>query len=169
MAGVSQGSGGSGKSGRRSVDQEVNMVPFIDLLMVTISFLLVTAVWTSMARMPAAPRPPGESGKQVTKEEPTALRVKIDGENNVALQWQKGQKTEDVATVPLDQLGTAMAKAWATGLAQGRVSEGELPTTAILQVPAKLPMSEITRAMDGIRAARRNDGRSAFEVTFSTS
>lgn len=166
MAGISTG---AGKSGRRGVDQEVNMVPFIDLLMVTISFLLVTAVWTSMARMPAAPRAPSEGGKLVMKEEPTALRVKIDADHNVALQWQKGTKTEDVTTVPLDQLGTAMSKAWATGLASGRVHEGELPTTAILQVPARLPMSDVTRAMDGIRTPVRADGRSAFDVTFSTS
>lgn len=166
MAGVSTG---AGKSGRKSVDQEVNMVPFIDLLMVTISFLLVTAVWTSMARVPAAPRVPSEKGTQVMKEEPTALRVKIDADKNVTLQWQKGQKTEDVATVPLDQLGAAMTRAWAAGVATGRVSEGELPTTAILQVPAKLPMSEVTQAMDGIRSPLRKDGRSAFEVTFSTS
>lgn len=166
MAGVSTG---SGKSGRRTVDQEVNMVPFIDLLMVTISFLLVTAVWTSMARVPTTPHAPSEGGKLVTKEEPTALRVKIDADKNVALQWQKGSKTEDVATVPLDQLGDAMAKAWLAGVTHGRVTEGEQPTTAILKVPANLPMSEITRALDGIRTPLRKDGRSAFEVTFSTS
>jgi hypothetical protein len=51
----------------------------------------------------------------------------------------------------------------------GQLAEGEIPTTAILQVPAKLPRSEVTRAMDGIRAARRTDGRSAFDVTFSPS
>ena len=35
-----------GRGARRSVDFELNMVPMIDLLMVTISFLLITAVWS---------------------------------------------------------------------------------------------------------------------------
>lgn len=42
MAGVSVETGG----GRRSVDSNVNMVPMIDLLVSTIAFLLMTAVWT---------------------------------------------------------------------------------------------------------------------------
>ncbi len=45
------------------------MIPMIDLLMVTISFLLITAVWTHMARInadaqvPGPPRPDQESEK----------------------------------------------------------------------------------------------------------
>ncbi|MBI2388356.1 MAG: biopolymer transporter ExbD [Deltaproteobacteria bacterium] len=162
MAGVSTG---GAKAGRRTVDQEVNMVPFIDLLMVTISFLLVTAVWTSMARVPTTPRAPNERGKEIMKEEPTALRVRVDADKNVALQWQKGQKVEDVATVPLEGLEAAVHKAWASG----RVQDGAVPATAILQVAPKLRLYEITRAMDGIRAPKRKDGQSAFDVTFSTS
>lgn len=141
------------------------MVPFIDLLMVTISFLLVTAVWTSMARVPTTPRAPSEKGKEVMKEEPTALRVRIDADRNVALQWQKGQKVEDVTTVPLERLESAVHAAWASG----RVQDGSPPAPAILQVAPKLPLSDVTRAMDGIRAPKRKDGQSAFDVTFSTS
>ncbi len=44
MAGVSVDTGSG--SGRRSVDSNVNMVPMIDLLVSTIAFLLMTAVWT---------------------------------------------------------------------------------------------------------------------------
>ena len=43
MGGVNVDNGGKG--GRRSLDTEINMIPMIDLLMVTISFLLITAVW----------------------------------------------------------------------------------------------------------------------------
>jgi len=52
MGGVSVDSGGKG--GRRSLDSEINMIPMIDLLMVTISFLLITAVWTHMSRINAS-------------------------------------------------------------------------------------------------------------------
>ena len=56
MAGVSVGGGGGG---RRSLDSEINMIPFIDLLMVTIAFLLITAVWSHMARVNADAQVPG--------------------------------------------------------------------------------------------------------------
>ena len=51
MGGVDVGGGGGGK--RKALDSEINMIPMIDLLMVTISFLLITAVWTNMARINA--------------------------------------------------------------------------------------------------------------------
>lgn len=42
--------GGSGGSGRRkSLDAEINLVPFIDLLSMCICFLLMTAVWTQLS------------------------------------------------------------------------------------------------------------------------
>ena len=36
--------------GRRSVDHALNMVPFIDLLSVLITFLLMTSVWSQVAK-----------------------------------------------------------------------------------------------------------------------
>jgi biopolymer transport protein ExbD len=41
------------KGGKRTVDFTVNLVPTIDLLSVLISFLLITAVWTQLARINA--------------------------------------------------------------------------------------------------------------------
>lgn len=38
----------SGKGGKKSLDSELNLVPFIDLLSCLISFLLITAVWTQI-------------------------------------------------------------------------------------------------------------------------
>jgi len=39
------------KGGKKSVDFTVNLVPTLDLLSVLISFLLITAVWTQLARI----------------------------------------------------------------------------------------------------------------------
>jgi biopolymer transport protein ExbD len=50
--GLSLGSGGS-SGGRRNVDAELNLIPFIDLLSVCILFLLMTAVWVEIAKMSA--------------------------------------------------------------------------------------------------------------------
>ncbi|HEV8322385.1 MAG TPA: biopolymer transporter ExbD [Myxococcota bacterium] len=55
------------KGGKRSLDAELNLVPFIDLLSSCIAFLLMTAVWTSMYRMDATNKNSGTSG---TAEKP---------------------------------------------------------------------------------------------------
>jgi biopolymer transport protein ExbD len=49
MAGAAPTPTSSG--GRKSVNAELNLIPFIDLFSVLISFLLITAVWTQIARI----------------------------------------------------------------------------------------------------------------------
>jgi biopolymer transport protein ExbD len=40
-----------GKGGKRPLDTPINLVPFIDLMAVTISFLIMTAVWNQISRL----------------------------------------------------------------------------------------------------------------------
>jgi biopolymer transport protein ExbD len=44
----------SGKGKKKSLDSELNLVPFIDLLSCLISFLLITAVWTQVSALRVA-------------------------------------------------------------------------------------------------------------------
>lgn len=44
----------TGKKGKKSLDNEMNLVPFIDLLSCLISFLLMTAVWTQVSVLQVA-------------------------------------------------------------------------------------------------------------------
>ena len=57
MAGVSVGGGGHG--GKKSIDHEIPLVPFIDLLLCCVMFLLVTAVWNQLAQLEANQQIPG--------------------------------------------------------------------------------------------------------------
>ncbi len=41
----------TGKGGKKALDVEFNLVPFIDLLSCCISFLLITAVWTQISSL----------------------------------------------------------------------------------------------------------------------
>src|SRR6476661_3624373 len=43
--------GQGGKGGKKPLDTAINLVPFIDLMAVTISFLIMTAVWTQIGRL----------------------------------------------------------------------------------------------------------------------
>jgi len=53
--------GGGGKGGKKPLDAAINLVPFIDLMAVTISFLIMTAVWTQIGRLQVANS--GQSGE----------------------------------------------------------------------------------------------------------
>ncbi len=101
MGGVDLGTGGGGK--RKSVDSEINMIPMIDLLMVTISFLLITAVWTHMARINAdaqVPGPPRPDVEQEKVEPEKQLHVEMRSDDKFVLVWKQGSTTVDSIDVP---------------------------------------------------------------------
>jgi biopolymer transport protein ExbD len=56
--------GQGGKGGKKPLDTTINLVPFIDLMAVTISFLIMTAVWTQIGRLQVA-----QSGGEASPEE----------------------------------------------------------------------------------------------------
>src|SRR5258708_29220919 len=96
MGGVDVGGGGKGK--RKSLDSEINMIPMIDLLMVTISFLLITAVWTHMSRINAdaqVPGPPRPDVEQEKIEPEKQLHVMMQGDEKFVLVWKQGSRTVD--------------------------------------------------------------------------
>jgi biopolymer transport protein TolR len=58
----------TGKGGKKALDAELNLVPFIDLLSCCISFLLITAVWTQIAglQVSSSGGPPDPQAKEST-------------------------------------------------------------------------------------------------------
>jgi biopolymer transport protein TolR len=70
----------SGKGGKKALDAQINLVPFIDLLSCCLSFLLITAVWTQLARMDVTQKGQGAAGASDEKPpEPTvSLTLYID-------------------------------------------------------------------------------------------
>jgi biopolymer transport protein ExbD len=65
----------SGKGGKKPLDASINLVPFIDLLSCCISFLLITAVWTQLARMDVTQKGQGAAGS--TDEKPPEPTVNL--------------------------------------------------------------------------------------------
>jgi biopolymer transport protein ExbD len=62
-----------GKGGKKPLNAELNLVPYIDLLTCMVAFLLITAVWTQLARLQAQQKGQGMAGE----ETPPELQVKI--------------------------------------------------------------------------------------------
>jgi biopolymer transport protein ExbD len=65
---------GGGHGGKKSVDSEIPLVPFIDLLLCCVMFLLVTAVWNQLARLDANQQQPGQ---QAPNEPPPEEKIKV--------------------------------------------------------------------------------------------
>jgi biopolymer transport protein TolR len=69
--------GSSGKGGKKPLDAAINLVPFIDLMAVTISFLIMTAVWTQLGRLQVSQSggPSDDTQQEDTKTVPLTLLI----------------------------------------------------------------------------------------------
>jgi biopolymer transport protein ExbD len=68
------------ESGSSSVDVQVNLVPFIDLMSCLVAFLLVTAVWTNISQLRVKPTGSGPEGVELPIEQvQLSLLVTHDG------------------------------------------------------------------------------------------
>ena len=65
-----------GKGGKKPVDSELNLVPYIDLLTCMVVFLLMTAVWTQLARIDVTQKGQAQSAEQ-TDEKPPETRLVV--------------------------------------------------------------------------------------------
>jgi biopolymer transport protein ExbD len=186
MGGVSVEASGAG---RRALDSEINMIPMIDLLMVTISFLLITAVWSSMGRVNANAEVPGQgtSPLVVQKVEPT-LHVDMRSPDKFVLQWKTAGTivsqrevprrlvvTHDGATTVsrYPDLAEAAASEWATSGSHPDVTDGKLDQ-AVLHTDDETPYGTLISVIDALYAVHRpvtvgqkTESRPAFNVTFS--
>jgi biopolymer transport protein TolR len=87
--GVSVDTGGKG--GKKSVNAELNLVPYIDLLTCMVAFLLITAVWSQLARLEAHQKGQGQAGEDTPPDKVFKLVVLVNdsGFNLVADQDQQ--------------------------------------------------------------------------------
>lgn len=80
------------KSGKKSVNADLNLVPYIDLLTCMVAFLLITAVWSQLARLEAHQKGQGQAGSDEAPPEKQLKLVVVvneEGYNLVADQDQQ--------------------------------------------------------------------------------
>jgi biopolymer transport protein TolR len=87
--GVSVDSGN--KSGKKPLNADLNLVPYIDLLTCMVAFLLITAVWSQLARLNIHQKGQGQAGEDTPPEKVFKLIVLVNGDgfNLVADQDQQ--------------------------------------------------------------------------------
>lgn len=183
MAGIALETGSGAK---RPVDSELNLVPMIDLFVVCVTFLLITAVWSQTARLEANASAPGSTeGPTKVSEPEKTLRVEMVQDDRFVLSWRSGPTVHATTEVPRRPLPVAdgkegqvgypdlakeIAAQWAAhGTHQN--SDDRLQDRAVIAVHDRAPFSEIVAVIDAIYGAKRKLGDHeipAFNVTFAT-
>jgi biopolymer transport protein ExbD len=160
----------------------------IDLLMVTISFLLITAVWTQLARIDVDAQVPGSERGDAPAPPEKQLHVEVRSPDKFVLRWKIGNATVESIDVPrrdvvteergtqvvrFPDLADAVEREWK---AKGQHTRTEDPRrdAAILHADDRTDFRDLVGVMDAIRAARRAtrvgsrvQAVPAFEMAFS--
>jgi biopolymer transport protein ExbD len=181
---------GRGSGGRRALDSEINMIPMIDLLMVTISFLLITAVWSRTARMDADAQMPAVSDPTTPPAPPAKeLHVEMRSGDKFVLVWKQAGAVLGTSEVPqrgvvstegavrvvrYPDLAEKVASEWmATGM--HRDASDRRFDQAVLHSDNGVPYASIVGVMDALLQVQRpiDVGKkvekvSAFNLTFAT-
>jgi len=185
MAGIDVG---GGHGGRRSVNQELPLVPFIDFLLCLVMFLLVTAVWSQMARLNAdaqVPGPPNPDKEIEKQEKEKTLHVEMKGDQKFDLVWKEGTTVVNTIEVPRKQvtfgegeytypdLAKKVEDEWKQNGAHRAATDKKFDQ-AVLHTDNTTPFVDIVAVIDAIYTPKREfkvgnqqEDVPAFNVTFS--
>jgi biopolymer transport protein TolR len=81
-----------GKSGRKSVNEDLNLVPYIDLLTCMVVFLLITAVWTQLARIDVTQKGQAQSAEKTDERPPVTKLVVVINEDRFMVASGAGEQ-----------------------------------------------------------------------------
>jgi biopolymer transport protein ExbD len=167
------------------------MIPMIDLLMVTISFLLITAVWSHMARLNAdaqVPGPPRPTEPIENTPPEKQLHIEMKSPDKFTLIWKQSGtviSTEDIPrkdvvsvegatrVVRFPDLAAAISADW-TKVGTHRDASDKKFDQAILHTDNETPYGAIIGVIDAVYQVHRPfqtgsklDKVPAFNMTFS--
>jgi biopolymer transport protein ExbD len=171
----------SGRGERRARNHDLPLVPFIDFMLCLVAFLLVTAVWSRMARLEADAKAPGGVGEQQRSRE---LHVEMRGPEKFRLSWKEGSTVLASTDVPRQPsrageptrypaLARSISEEWQRHGTHRAASDAALDR-AVLHTDNAAPFEDIAAVLDALHEPRREmaaAGRttkvSAFGVTFA--
>ncbi len=185
MAGIDVG----GHGGKKNVNHEIPLIPFIDFLLCLVSFLLITAVWTQMARINANAQVPGppDPNREIEEQKDKTLHVEMKSENNFQLVWKEGSTVlntidvprpstnDDETEVAYPELALKIEEEWQKNDTRHFAATDTKVDQAVLHTDNTTPFKEVIAVIDAIYKPKRDwkdptgaiSQRSAFNVTFS--
>lgn len=186
MGGVDVDSGGGKK---RATNSDINMIPFIDLLLVTIAFLLITAVWTTNSRINADAQVPGppDPNKELTPSTPEKVLNLHISDSEFSLVWKQGATVVSEVKIPKNpqefgaakivrypDLAKKIEEEWKNQGGHRDATDRKLDQ-CILFSDNRTPFREIVAVLDALYSPKREmkfpDGSAkqvpVFNMTFS--
>jgi biopolymer transport protein ExbD len=135
------------------------MIPMIDLLMVTISFLLITAVWVHSQRLAADAQVPGSATTPPCEgpcKQEASLHVETADPAKFVLAWKQGAtvlRSTEVSREPtasrFPALAAAVDREWhASGV--HREPSDHVVDRAVVHAPNEMRYSELVAVMDAV-------------------
>jgi biopolymer transport protein ExbD len=149
------------------MNHEMPLVPFIDFLLCLISFLLITAVWSQMARIDADANVPekSECGIGCKDDKPKQLHVEVK-DHRFVLSWKQGStviassdlerkpvKTAD-GSITYPDLAVKLAEEWRNNGAHQSPTDLKRDQ-AVLHTQNTLEFGEVIAVMDALSATSR--------------
>lgn len=144
------------KNSKKHLDFEVNLIPFIDLLSVSICFLLITAVWLNVGSMDVKQAVGGQAQEDTKKSPLVWIRMTAQGDLDLEVQqssllpaslrkFRVAQLDKQVDLVGLEK-----------ALANIRQVEPSL-NTGLIQPTASTAYEEIIDVMDKLKKSGMTD------------
>lgn len=140
---------------RKSLDFEVNLIPFIDLLSTCICFLLLTAVWVNVASMNVKQAVGGQAAEAGAKKPTVWVSMQAGGDLTLDVKDAKvpAKLTKfSIAGVK----GKPNLESLDSAVAQLKASE-PLLTTALIQPTASSAYEDIIDLMDTFKKSGVSD------------
>jgi biopolymer transport protein TolR len=140
--GMDLGTGGG--KGKKPLDATINLVPFIDLMAVLISFLLMTAVWSQLGRLQVSST--GQNNGEETPPDPNQVNITLLLTEK-ELKLTVGATAADPIPITRDKeridLGALTAKL--------KEVKGQMPdkSNLTLQIEDKVRYEDVVRVIDG--------------------
>lgn len=153
-----------GGHGKRDTNHEIPLIPFIDFLLCLVMFLLVTAVWSHMARLRSDAELPGQSGPPQGEPE-RELHVDMTSEKVFRLSWRQGTtvvESHDVArkpvlngdTITFPELSSAVERAFRTSGVHTKPTDMTLDR-AVLHSSNSDSFAEVSAVLDALSRPKR--------------
>lgn len=181
MAGIDVGGGGH----KRAQNHEIPLIPFIDFLLCLVAFLLVTAVWSQMARINADARVPGPPKDTPPTNQQKEKRLNVEmRDRKFELVWKEGSTVVNTIDVPrkpvkvghditYPDLAKKITEQWKQNGSHRAASDKKLDQ-AVLHTDNSTPFSDVVAVIDAIYTPQRQysyAGKTemvpAFNVTFA--
>ncbi len=148
MASVVGGASGSGR--RKSLDAEINLVSFIDLLSMCICFLLMTAVWLEVGSLQV--KQSHGTDAAATNSQSREFSLKVVSATQAELVMKQGGRVVQKAAVKSDSI-SALARqvdqtvaGWMKGASAASAS-----VSAMIESSASVSYGDLVQVMDSLR------------------